>query len=163
MHSHCIRCRQHRVQQTLAGVSINDTPALTGQLRQMLPEDSWLEVKYEELVTLPEQNLRRTLEFLELPWHDDTLAYYTNKNVTVHNAPTYADVKEEPHRPVDKLSKKFHSIAPHLGTDYAATGIRVVTAAIPAGTEIRVTTKANIPRHCQVWVPAIGVNTESKI
>ena len=68
------------------------------KMRQIVPKSSWHEVKYEELVSNPESELRRTLEFLKLPWHDDTLTYHTNQNMTVHNAPTYADVKEAPHR-----------------------------------------------------------------
>ncbi len=68
------------------------------KMRRLLPMSSWHEVKYEDLVAAPAETLRQTLGFLELPWHADTLSYYKNPNIKVHNAPTYADVKEAPHR-----------------------------------------------------------------
>lgn len=68
------------------------------RIRELLPKSSWMEVRYESLVSEPEQELRRTLDFLDLPWHAGTLDYHSNRQVTVHNAPTYADVRNAPHQ-----------------------------------------------------------------
>ena len=68
------------------------------RLREMAPASSWHEVKYEQLVENPEVELRRTCEFLNLPWNEDALAYHARQSVVVHNAPTYADVRRAPHR-----------------------------------------------------------------
>jgi len=68
------------------------------QMREMIPTSSWLELKYEDLVTESEQQLRRVLEFLQLPWDGSTLDYHNRPQVAVHNAPTYADVRRAPYR-----------------------------------------------------------------
>ena len=80
-------------------------------LRRLLPEDSWCEVRYEDLVASPRQELARTLEFLGLPWHADTLSYFERDKVTVHNAPTYADVKQPPHQ---KSVGRWENYAEHF-------------------------------------------------
>jgi len=81
------------------------------QLRRTLPEDRWQEVQYEDLVSSPESELRRVLEFLGLPWHDGTMSYHPNPNVIVHNAPTYADVRQPPHR---KAVGRWEKYADHF-------------------------------------------------
>jgi tetratricopeptide (TPR) repeat protein len=68
------------------------------RLRRILPESCWQEVRYEDLVVSSRQELSRTLEFLGLPWSEDTISYFDRDKVTIHNAPTYADVKQPPHK-----------------------------------------------------------------
>ena len=88
------------------------------KMRVMLPAASWREVKYEELVSAPESELRRIFDSLELPYRAEALAYHTSASVTVHNAPTYADVKEVPHRRAvgrwENYAERFAPLRPVL-------------------------------------------------
>jgi thioredoxin-like negative regulator of GroEL len=62
------------------------------RLREMLDTESWLEVRYEDLVRDLPAVARRTLEFLKLPWEEAVLNYREHlAGKTVHS-PTYLDV-----------------------------------------------------------------------
>ena len=52
----------------------------------------WLEIKYEELVNNPEQELKKTLAFLELEWQQDVMNYYERTKTKVVGSPSYRDV-----------------------------------------------------------------------
>ena len=43
--------------------------------RHLLPETRFYELQYEELVTEPEPQIRRLLEFLHLPWHPECMNF----------------------------------------------------------------------------------------
>ncbi|MDE2235875.1 MAG: sulfotransferase [Gammaproteobacteria bacterium] len=43
--------------------------------RHLLPETRFYELQYEELVTEPEAQIRRLLEFLHLPWHPECMNF----------------------------------------------------------------------------------------
>lgn len=61
------------------------------KIREIL-KNPWLEVRYEETVAdLPAQ-ARRVLEFLELPWADEVLAYRTRAEQKHVHSPTYEAV-----------------------------------------------------------------------
>jgi tetratricopeptide (TPR) repeat protein len=52
---------------------------------QQIFHDRILILKYSDLVINPEDNVRRVLEFLDLPWEDSCLKFFENKNI-VHTA-----------------------------------------------------------------------------
>ena len=59
--------------------------------REMIPAP-WLEVRYEECVTHLEQQARRALEFLGLPWEPRVLQYRDRLKTKVVASPTYEAV-----------------------------------------------------------------------
>ena len=62
------------------------------RMRGLLSRD-WLEVRYESVVEdLPAQ-ARRVLEFLDLPWSDDIMAYRDRLSAKRINSPTHEEVR----------------------------------------------------------------------
>jgi tetratricopeptide (TPR) repeat protein len=49
--------------------------------RQVLPADTVLDLRYEDLVTDTETQARRLLEYLGLPWDDRCLAFHQNRRI----------------------------------------------------------------------------------
>lgn len=49
--------------------------------RTVLPENSFLDLSYEELVANTEVQARRVIEFIGLPWDDKCLEFYKNERV----------------------------------------------------------------------------------
>ena len=45
----------------------------------MLPDSQSIEIKYEDLVARPEENLKMVTGFLELPFYENMLSSYTEK------------------------------------------------------------------------------------
>jgi len=64
-------------------------------LRSQLEDSQYHEVIYENLTTDPEAETRKMLDFLCLPWDEQTLDYHKQKKSTVINAPTYADASQK--------------------------------------------------------------------
>jgi hypothetical protein len=60
-------------------------------------------VRYEELVTAPEQHLRRVLASLELPWHSGVLCHPQFPHTEVSGDGTTTG-KTDPRRPIDARS-----------------------------------------------------------
>jgi hypothetical protein len=54
----------------------------------------WLEVRYENTVTNLEQEARRALEFLGLPWEPGVLAYRERLTQKAVTSPTYEAVSQ---------------------------------------------------------------------
>lgn len=58
------------------------TSALTWRIKNMLPEIyaecgiDFYSIKYEQLVSEPEQEIRKILDYINLPWHDDVLRHH---------------------------------------------------------------------------------------
>jgi histone deacetylase complex regulatory component SIN3 len=52
---------------------------LMNHWRKVLPEGSFLEVQYEDIVADIEAEARRLVEYCELEWDDSCLAFYNNK------------------------------------------------------------------------------------
>lgn len=53
----------------------------------------YLQIRYEDLVQQPEENVRRVLEFVGLPWEDACLAFYKGKQVA--KTASYAQVTQK--------------------------------------------------------------------
>lgn len=82
--------------------------------RQVLPQ-RWVEVRYEQLVRAPEQELRPLAAALELPWEQAMLAPAARKERGVRS-PTYADVAQPLHsRAVGRWQHYAEWLEPHLG------------------------------------------------
>ncbi len=62
------------------------------RLRGMLDAETWLEVRYEDLVRNLPAVARRTLEFLKLPWEESVLSYRERLAEKTVHSPTYLDV-----------------------------------------------------------------------
>jgi tetratricopeptide (TPR) repeat protein len=57
-----------------------------------LLKNSYIEVRYEDMVENLESVARRTLEFLEIPWNADVLRFDEHVKKKLVRSPTYADV-----------------------------------------------------------------------
>lgn len=55
-------------------------------------KNSWIEIRYEDMVSDLEGQARRTLEFLELPWDDCVLEYHRHAQKKHVHSPTYEAV-----------------------------------------------------------------------
>lgn len=60
-------------------------------VREMLSLD-WHELRYEDFVTSPAQHLRKVIEFLGLPWQDETLTFHERSAGRYVSTPSYQDV-----------------------------------------------------------------------
>jgi tetratricopeptide (TPR) repeat protein len=83
--------------------------ALMAHWRGVLPSETFLEIDYEALVAEPENETRRVLEFLELPWHEACLRFFeTTRRV---GTASFAQVR----RPIYRSSiGRGRSLSPHL-------------------------------------------------
>ena len=63
------------------------------RFREILPP-CWLEIRYEETVANLEQEARRTLDFLELPWNPEVLNYRERLKSKAVASPTYEAVSK---------------------------------------------------------------------
>ena len=61
------------------------------KIRAMLP-NSWIEVRYEDMVADLETQARRVLEFLGLPWDESVLEYHRRAQRKHVHSPTYEAV-----------------------------------------------------------------------
>ncbi len=84
-------------------------------LRAVLPEDRWLEIRYEDLLAdLPGQ-ARRASSFLGLPWEDGVLNYRERVAEKVVHTPSYLAVKEPLYmRAVGRWQRYAKWMEPHL-------------------------------------------------
>ncbi len=63
------------------------------QYRAVLGED-YIEVRYEDMVADLESQVRRVLDYLELPWRDEVMSYRERAKDRPAMSPTYADVTQ---------------------------------------------------------------------
>jgi len=78
-------------------------------IRLHLDDDQWHEIKYENLIIHPKEEIRHVLEFLDLPWHEDTLNFSNKGATAILNAPTYADVQGGIYQGAKQRWKKYES------------------------------------------------------
>lgn len=80
------------------------------KVRALTPSP-WLEFRYEDVVADLEQNARKILEFLGLPWNERVLKFYEHARAKMVRSPTYEDVT----RPVyQKSVGRWQNYARHL-------------------------------------------------
>ena len=66
-------------------------------MREKLPQQMWIEVKYESLVNDFKNEVSQILSFLDLEWSDDIENYRTNSRKSEVHSPTYVDVAKPIH------------------------------------------------------------------
>ncbi|MES2708469.1 MAG: sulfotransferase [Verrucomicrobiota bacterium] len=71
--------------------------SLWRQWREQLAAESWLEVRYEDVVADMERGARRALDFLGLPWDPALLSYRARLSGKTVHSPTYLDVAKPIH------------------------------------------------------------------
>ncbi|HAB18549.1 MAG TPA: sulfotransferase [Verrucomicrobiota bacterium] len=82
--------------------------------KQVLPYPM-LETRYERLVSDPERETQRLLEFLELPWTPAILAFHDRARSKGIRTPTYADVAQPIHQRAVGRWKNYEAfLHPHL-------------------------------------------------
>lgn len=84
-------------------------------LREVLPADRWLEIRYEDLVAdLPGQ-ARRAVAFLGLPWEDGVLSYRERVAEKVVHTPSYLAVTEALYtRAIGRWQRYARWMEPHI-------------------------------------------------
>jgi tetratricopeptide (TPR) repeat protein len=82
---------------------------LMAHWREVLPSETFLEIDYESLVAEPEEETRRVLDFLGLPWYEACLRFFeTTRRV---GTASFAQVR----RPIYRSSiGRGRSLSPHL-------------------------------------------------
>ena len=75
-----------------------------------LLKNSYIEVRYEDMVENPEAIARKTLEFLEIPWNADVLRFDEHAREKFVRSPTYADVA----KPVFKTASRAVAELPQI-------------------------------------------------
>jgi Flp pilus assembly protein TadD len=74
-----------------------------------------LETRYETLVASPETETRRLMEFLELAWTEQLLAFHEKSRTKGIRTPTYADASQPIYqRAVGRWRKYEKYLAPHM-------------------------------------------------
>jgi tetratricopeptide (TPR) repeat protein len=68
------------------------------RFRRLLDSETWLEVRYEDVVADLEGSARRALAFVNLPWEDSVLRYRDRLAAKTVHSPTYLDVAKPVHR-----------------------------------------------------------------
>jgi Flp pilus assembly protein TadD len=83
--------------------------------RQNLPHP-WLETRYEELVFRPGPEVRRILEFLDVPWDERVLSFHEHTAAKGVRTPTYADVVQPLYQHAVGRWRNYEKyLAPHQG------------------------------------------------
>lgn len=87
------------------------------RLRELLETETWLEVRYEELVRDLPAVARRTLEFLKLPWEETILGYRERLAEKTVHSPTYLAVAQPlSSRPIGRWKNYARWLEPCLPT-----------------------------------------------
>ena len=68
------------------------------RLRPLLDSETWLQMRYEDMVDDLASSARRALTFLKLPWEDSVLNYRERLSAKTVHSPTYLDVAKPVHR-----------------------------------------------------------------
>jgi tetratricopeptide (TPR) repeat protein len=85
------------------------------RLRGILAAETWLEVRYEDLVKDLPAVARRTLDFLKLPWEEAVLSYREHLAKKTVHSPTYLDVAKPLHgRPIGRWKNYARWLEPCL-------------------------------------------------
>jgi hypothetical protein len=85
------------------------------RMRELLPQASWAQVRYEDVVDDVEGQARRALSFLGLPWDDAVLAYRARSSRKVVNSPSHDTVRQPVYRKaVGRWTHYARHIEPYL-------------------------------------------------
>jgi tetratricopeptide (TPR) repeat protein len=85
------------------------------RMRELLPRQSWEEIRYEDVVNDLEGQARRALSLLGLPWDDAVLAYRERSWRKVVNSPSHDTVRQPVYRKaVERWRHYEKQIAPYV-------------------------------------------------
>jgi tetratricopeptide (TPR) repeat protein len=73
------------------GIYYRDYHALMAHWRSTLPARIFMEIDYESLVSEPQRETRRLLEFLDLPWNDACMRFFETSRIV--NTASFAQVR----------------------------------------------------------------------
>ncbi len=80
----------------------------------MLPNPT-IQVRYEDMVEDLESTVRKTLEFLRVPWDESVLRFYSHAKAKVVRSPTYADVTQQVFKRAQGRWRNYQKyLEPHL-------------------------------------------------
>ncbi len=68
--------------------------SLLEQYQTLFPNAGFYEIRYEDLVADPKEEIRYLLEFLELPWDESVLRFYENEDKATVTSASYAQVNQ---------------------------------------------------------------------
>lgn len=118
----CLSCYQQPVGVVTSNVSwlriedvmksYQDIMGVWIKLREIMP-DGWLEVRYEQLVEDTDAEARKAVEFLGLPWQDETLELKEDERTIF--SPTYADAIKPVYKTAVRRWERYGELLePHL-------------------------------------------------
>ncbi len=81
--------------------------ALMAHWRAVLPADIFMEIDYEKLVSEPQAETRRLLDFLGLPWNDSCVRFFETDRIV--NTASFAQVRRPPYRSSIGCARPFAS------------------------------------------------------
>lgn len=85
------------------------------QWRELMNPDSWREARYEDVVAGMENEARRSLDFLGLPWDENVLTYRRQLDTKTVHSPTYLDVARPIHgQAIGRWKNYLPWLDPHL-------------------------------------------------
>lgn len=85
------------------------------RLRDRLPADCWLEVRYEDLVTDFTGQARRALAFMDLPWEEGVVDYRERLVTKAVHTPSYLEIQRPIHAgAVGRWKRYARWMEPHL-------------------------------------------------
>jgi len=94
-----------------------DYHALMAHWRSVLPQQAFLEIDYETLVSEPQAETRRLLDFLGLAWNDDCLRFFESRRTV--STSSFAQVRQPIYRSSLQRARPLQS---HLQPLIAALG-----------------------------------------
>ena len=67
---------------------------LLEQYQTLFPHAEFYEIRYEDLVQNPREEIKYLLEFLDLPWDESVLKFYENDDKATVTSASYAQVNQ---------------------------------------------------------------------
>ena len=74
-----------------------ETMSFWCDMRRMIDDSSWIEVRYEDIVHDLKGQLQRTLAHFDLPWHDDVEQFQSHAKGKYVHSPSYEAVTKDLH------------------------------------------------------------------
>lgn len=88
-----------------------DYSALVEYWQDVMPEGSFLDMRYEDLVTNPERELRRILDCADLPWDDNCLQFHKTERI-IQTASAYQARQPLHHGAIGKWKRYEKQLLP---------------------------------------------------
>ncbi len=84
-------------------------------LRELLPQERWMESRYEDLIENPEKQTRKLAEFIGIEWTPALIEHHLQKARKAVSTPSYADVTQPLYtRSRERWRNYLAELEPHL-------------------------------------------------